>query len=136
MRVVIIGSRSIANKDNPNYEKEKELVRKAVAAELAKLPEQPFTVLSGGAKGVDTVAEEFAAENGLDFVLFKPYHLVDNKVEYMPRFFFSRNKQMIDNSDMVIAVWDEESNGAKHAIEYAKKRRKPTTVITPKDLIS
>lgn len=136
MRIMIIGSRSIASKDNENYAVEAGLVRQFLRNELEKLPEDvPVTVLSGGAKGVDTIAEEFAKENRLDFILFKPYHLIDNKVEYMPRFFFSRNKQMVDNSDAVIAIWDGESNGAKHAIEYANKRRKPVTVVTKEELL-
>lgn len=88
-------------------------------------------ILSGGAVGVDRRAQEYANENGIPFFLYKPYHLIDTKVAYEPRYFFTRNKQIVDNSDEMIAFWDGESNGTNDAIRYARKRSKSVTVIEP-----
>ena len=88
------------------------------------------TIISGGAKGVDTLACEWAKINKKDFILFKPYHLIDNSVTYQPRYFFTRNKQIIDNSDVVIVFWDGKSKGTKDAMKQARKQGKELKVIT------
>lgn len=89
------------------------------------------TIISGGAKGVDSVAAWYAGVNGLDFCLYKPYHLIDSSATYHPRYFFTRNKQIVDNSDQLIVFWDGKSNGTQDVIRYAKKRHKPCMVIQP-----
>ena len=48
-------------------------------------------------------------------------------------FFFllmNRNKYMIDNSDVLIAVWDGSPSGTKHAIDYAKEKNKEVIILT------
>lgn len=37
---------------------------------------------------------------------------------------FERNKYMVDNSDLLLAIWDGSSGGTSHAINYAKWRNK------------
>lgn len=126
MRVAIVGSRSI---DDAEY------VWREISVVLAQRthPDQPVTIISGGAKGVDTLAKEYAEQNGLDFVLFKPYHLVDNKADFQPRYFFSRNRQIVDNADLVMCLWDGESNGTEHVISYATRKGKALEVIIRKE---
>ena len=46
--------------------------------------------------------------------------LVSNE-EYTPWLMQKRNKYMVDNSDIVIAVWDGSKSGTANCIEYAKK---------------
>ena len=41
----------------------------------------------------------------------------------------NRNKYMIDNSDVLIAVWDGSPSGTKHAIDYAKEKNKEVIII-------
>ena len=86
-------------------------------------------IVSGGAKGADTVAQQWAKSRLLPFILFKPYHLIDNTIQYHPRYFFTRNKQIVDNSDLVVAFWDGESSGTRHAVRYAKSMNKPVIVF-------
>lgn len=45
-----------------------------------------------------------------------------------------RNKYMVDNSDLVIAVWDGSKSGTKNCIDYAKKNGKRIIVIDPNSL--
>lgn len=121
MKIAVIGSRSIVDKDWVNYHLDKNLFGVY----------DPLTVLSGGAKGVDTLAREWAVKSGVDFILFKPYHLLDNSVMYNPRYYFVRNKQIVDNADSVVAFLDTSvpSNGTKDVIKYARKRGKPLLII-------
>ena len=41
----------------------------------------------------------------------------------------NRNKYMIDNSDVLIAVWDGSPSGTKHAIDYAKEKNKEVIIV-------
>ena len=92
MKLSITGSRSIADKDWVFAQLDnaiQEIDRK-------KKTKVPITILSGGAKGVDTIAKEYADANGMDFVLFKPYHMIDSKVQFETKYFFARNRQLAD----------------------------------------
>lgn len=56
--------------------------------------------------------------------------LVSNE-EYTPWLMQKRNKYMVDNSDIVTAVWDGSKSGAANCIEYAKKNDKKIIYVTP-----
>lgn len=81
------------------------------------------TIVSGGAKGADSLAERYAQEKGLETLVFKP----DWK-RYGRGAGMVRNKTIADNSDTVVAFWDGESKGTKHTIDYAKKTGKKVLV--------
>lgn len=122
-KVGVIGSRSITDKSL--IYRELDAVR-----DHASLQMEEIVVLSGGAKGVDTLANEWANERGVPFILFKPYFLVDSKAPYNPRHYFTRNKQIIDNSDVIVAFWDGITKGAAWGISYARKTKKPVVIIS------
>lgn len=84
-------------------------------------------ILSGGATGVDSLVKKYAEVQGFDFIEFLPYHMID-KVEFSPRYFFSRNRQMVHNADKVLAIWDEKSTGTQHTIRYSQKVGVPVMV--------
>ena len=88
------------------------------------------TVLMGGAAGVqDTVKEHL--EGKVDLITFKPWHLIDTKLDFTTKLFFMRNRQIIDNSQRVLAfikVGEEDSEVDK-AVEFARKRGKQVDVI-------
>lgn len=42
-----------------------------------------------------------------------------------------RNEWMVDNADMVIAVWDGSSGGTANCVKYAKKKEVPIWQINP-----
>lgn len=45
-----------------------------------------------------------------------------------------RNKFMVDNADLVIAVWDKSSGGTKNCVKYAEKLGKKIIVIDPNEI--
>ena len=44
-----------------------------------------------------------------------------------------RNEYMVDNSDLVIAVWDGTTGGTKNCIKYARSQSKKVIWINPND---
>lgn len=120
MRVAIVGSRHI---DDSHY------VFPHIARFIKEHTFGSVTIVSGGAKGVDSLAKEYAKQNGLDFIEFQPYHVLDKTIPYEKKFFFVRNRQIIDNCDKVLAFWDGVSSGTEHAIKYAQKHNKPVMII-------
>lgn len=81
-------------------------------------------IISGGAKGVDSLAERFAKENGIDFKLFLPEWNTFGKFAGKVR-----NKLIVDNSDLVIAFWNGISPGTKHSLNYSVKQKKRIILI-------
>jgi len=120
LKICVVGSRSI---DQP------ELVFKWIDQFIKDQGVGKVTIISGGAKGVDKLAKEYARIRALDFVEFVPYHQLDKTVKFSKRHFFIRNKQMIANADKVLAIWDGVSSGTEHAISYAQKIGVPIMVI-------
>jgi len=119
----VVGSRTITDAS---------LVESCIyeAMERYSTIDEYVTIVSGGAKGVDTLAQKWAKDHKADFILFKPYHMIDPSVEYSPKFFFARNKQIADNADVVVILWDGQSNGTKHMVDYCKKRKKTYILAT------
>ena len=127
MRIAIVGDRDIDNADWVNWQIDEFL------STLESKDKKP-TIISGGSRGVDSIVQDYAEAEGLDFVLFKPYHLIDNKVEFTPRFFFTRNKQIVDNSDFVLIMTSGEESGCRSIIRYCQKRNKPYIEIPYRDV--
>jgi uncharacterized phage-like protein YoqJ len=51
---------------------------------------------------------------------------------YAPWKMLNRNKWMVDNSDITIAVWNgDESGGTFHCVDYAKKQQKEIINLWP-----
>ena len=55
---------------------------------------------------------------------------VSNK-PYSPQCMQDRNKYMVDNCDLLIAVWNGTSGGTANCIKYAKSQHKPIVYINP-----
>ncbi len=82
-------------------------------------------VVSGGARGVDQRAVVRAKHRGMQCEEF----LADWDGEGRGAG-LARNERMLVTVDRVIAFWDEESRGTKHAIEFAQSRKIPVQVVT------
>ena len=81
-------------------------------------------VVSGGAKGVDSIAEEYGKDIGLDeAIIFRPDYKTYGRAAP-----FIRNKLIIEASDMVVSIWDGKSTGTNHSMEYARKLKKTMDV--------
>lgn len=72
-------------------------------------------VISGGATGIDTLGEEWAKRNKIEFVAYLP----NFDVYGYPRALFERNKDMAKAADHVHVFWDGQSHGSKHMIDYS-----------------
>ncbi len=73
-------------------------------------------IVSGAAKGVDTIGEVIGNEFNIPVVKFPA-----EWDKYGRSAGFIRNEQMAKYADALIAVWDGRSNGTKHMINTAKK---------------
>jgi len=122
MKLAIIGSRTI---------KDEQVVWEAIHAFIRdQVPSgTSITIISGGAEGIDMFSKTYAKKWSLDHVEFIPYFKLDVSSIYSARHFFVRNKQIVDNADKVLAIWNGESTGTEHGIKYAQKTGKPIMVI-------
>ena len=82
-----------------------------------------IVIVSGGASGVDAMAERYAKENSLPFELFE----ADWK-RYGKSAGPKRNEQMVQVADYVIAFWDFHSRGTKSLIEFTNQCNKPLRI--------
>lgn len=100
MVILIAGSRSWTN-------------HRIIQEYIHSLPES-VTIITGGAKGADSIAHEIAKRAGLQTKVY----LADwNK--YGRGAGMIRNKEMIADADMVCCFWDGESTGTKNTIDLA-----------------
>jgi len=120
MKVCIIGSRSLDKA---------EVVFPIIERFLKEHSIGNPVFLLGSAKGVDPLAKKFAEARGIDVIEFLPYHLIDPSASFDSKYFFVRTKQMIDNADKVLAIWDTRSNGTEYGIKYSQKRNLPVMVV-------
>ena len=107
MKLLIVGSRSITKFDLSPY----------ISADVD-------TVISGGADGIDRLAEEYADVYRLSKYIIRPRY--DRYGRAAP---LKRNEQMVEMADAVLVVWDGDSKGTEYTVKYAKKVNKPITLI-------
>lgn len=117
MKTIIAGSR-----DNIEY--------RDVLSAMEECPwsSEITEVVSGKARGVDTFGEQWAIENNISIKEFP----ADWK-KFGRSAGIKRNEQMGDYADALIAVWDGESRGAKHMIDYSKNKGLRVFVYNLKD---
>ena len=77
-------------------------------------------VVSGTAKGVDKLGEQYANENNITIKRFVPdWQGLGKKAGFV------RNRQMGDyaneHNGVLVALWDKQSKGTKGMINYAKQ---------------
>ncbi|WP_288084128.1 hypothetical protein [Xylanibacter rodentium] len=88
------------------------------------LPFVPSTIVSGGAKGADTYAKEYAVKNDIPIIEYLPkYDRYGRKAPLM------RNIEIVENCDYLLAFWNGTSRGTKFTIDYASKRGVPYKVV-------
>lgn len=106
MRVAIVGSRNLS-------------------VDIGKyIPKNITALVSGGAKGIDTLAERWADRNNIPKLIIKPDY--DTYGRSAP---IRRNRTIVENADFVLAIWDGKSRGTKFTIDYAKERGIPVQIV-------
>ena len=106
MKIAVVGSRDITVTNIGSY--------------LSNAEE----IVSGGAKGVDCCAAEYAKRNGIKLTVFLPQY-----ERYGRAAPIVRNKEIVDYADKIVAFWDGSSKGTLSVISYAKKIGKPCVVV-------
>ncbi len=76
-------------------------------------------IISGGARGIDSLAEEYADKYKIPKLILKPDY--DKYGKKAP---LKRDKLIIDEADEIIAIWDGNSPGTKYSIDYATSQGK------------
>lgn len=84
----------------------------------------PFILVSGGARGADSLAKWFAVKHKLVRIIYTP-----NWKKYGRAAGFVRNTKIINDSDMLIAFWDGKSKGTKDSIEKARIKNIPIVFV-------
>ncbi len=107
MKLLIAGSRSITDFDLTPY----------ISADVD-------TVISGGADGIDSLAEQYADLCCLSKYIIRPRYDLYGRAAPL-----KRNEQMVDMADAVLVIWDGRSKGAQYTVRYTKKMNKPITLI-------
>ena len=113
MKVAIVGSRSLSINNIEEY--------------LFDCDE----IISGGAKGIDTCAAEYAKKNSIELTVILPKYESYGKVAPI-----IRNKEIVERCDYVVVFWNGHSKGALSVIKYAQKLNKPYKLIFFNDEIN
>ena len=87
-------------------------------------PDKTFEVVTGMAVGADSLAYKYAIANKLTTHKFYP-----DWDKYGKAAGFTRNKQMAEYADALVAFWDSRSRGTKHMIETMRNLGKPVITI-------
>lgn len=106
MKIAVVGSRDVTVADIGRYISDSE------------------EIVSGGARGVDSCAAEYAQENGIKLTVFLPQY--EHYGRAAP---IIRNKAIVDYADKIIAFWNGSSKGTLSVIRYAEKTGKPCEIV-------
>ena len=107
MKLLVVGSRSITDFDLSPY----------ISSEVD-------TIISGGANGMDSLAEQYADLHRLSKYIIRPRYKLFGRAAPL-----KRNEQMVDMTDAVLVIWDGHSKGTQYTLKYAKKKNKPFTLV-------
>ena len=107
MKVIVAGSRDIVD-------------RGAVWRAIETAPFAVTEIVSGTARGVDSIAESYAGTKQVPVKLFPA-----DWDKYGKPAGAIRNKQMAEYADALIAIWDGQSKGTRNMIKTMNKLNKP-----------
>lgn len=115
-KIIIAGGRDFMDYNLLKEKTDKILQEKKVTHKIV--------IISGCARGADTLGLRYASENAFDV---EEYPADWNK--YGKKAGYVRNVEMAENADALIAFWDGKSKGTKHMIDIATERNLPIRVI-------
>ena len=110
MKIIVAGGRNF-----DSYT----LLETALNFYLARLQRNhiKIAILSGAARGADTLAEKYALTNGHSLERYPANWDRDGKSAG-----YKRNTLMSDKADALVAFWDTKSKGTKHMFDTAKQK--------------
>lgn len=104
MNIAVIGSRNFTDYNR-------------LESILNELKPSITRIISGGAKGADSLGEKWANNNNIETKIYLPDWKTHGKAAG-----FIRNKQIIMEADEVVAFWDGKSKGTEHSLKLAKDK--------------
>ena len=107
MKLAIVGSRNLENIDIETY-----------------LPQGVCEIVSGGARGIDTIAREYAQRHGIPITEFLPEYARYGRAAPV-----KRNQSIADYADEALAFWNGTSGGTADAIRRFERLGKKVTVV-------
>ena len=119
MRIAIVGSRTFTD-----YDKFHDLLMKALCEFKVNIATGAVTFISGGAIGVDSMAEQFCKQYSWPCKVIKP-----DWNRYGKSAGFIRNTEIVEDADLVLAFWDGESRGTLDSIRKATLNKKPVYIV-------
>ena len=128
MKLGITGSRSITEFDFIPYFMMQDRDFRAFCRRHGLGRRKITAVITGGARGIDTLAFKAAEQAGIRNILFLPDR-TKFRGKTILRAFQARNEQIVDSCDVLIAVWDGRSRGTRNTLAYAQKVNKPVFLI-------
>lgn len=113
MRIIVAGSRTFNN-----YELLKSSLNEIIG------DDKDVTIISGTARGADTLGEQYAQEFG-----FKVERHPAEWDRYGKSAGYIRNKVMAENADTTVLFWDGSSKGTKHMYDLSIENGLKTFMI-------
>lgn len=107
MKIAVIGSRNLTVDDLGKY-----------------LPPETTEIISGGARGIDTCAKNYAIANNIKLTEFLPDYKRYGRAAPL-----KRNILIIEAADIVFAFWDGKSNGTRFVINKCMKYGKEVRIL-------
>jgi len=132
INIGIVGSRTYTNKDK---------IVKILDQCIKKYGANKLCVVSGAARGADTLGRVIALQKGLNYIEFNPAHEQWNKYSGKPKEwynkpyhvgnYFERNTFIAENSHILFAFIPKGhiSNGTQDTVNKMKKLNKPYYII-------
>ena len=99
MKVAVIGSRNLTVSNLEKY-----------------LPIETTEIVSGGAKGIDACAREYALAHSLKLTEFVPDYRRFGRGAPL-----KRNIEIVEYADIVLAFWNGCSKGTEFVIKYCRR---------------
>ena len=114
-KIIIAGGRDFNNRF---------LLAASICDVLKELEEINPTIISGDARGADTLGAKYAYDNG-----WPVEHYPADWDRWGKSAGYRRNYDMAKEADALVAFWDGKSRGTKHMIEIMEKLNKPVWII-------
>lgn len=128
LRIIIAGSRNFND-----YEFLKREVLNIVKYD--NRPKEYVKIISGCARGADTLGEQFAKEYGLEVKKFPAdWDGLGKRAGYVRNAEMAKYSVEDYNDGMLIAFWDGKSKGTKHMIDLANKHGLEVHVVNYKEM--
>ena len=132
IKIGIVGSRIYTNK---------KAIENIIDQCIQKYGKENIRIVSGGAKGADTLGREIALEKGLAYMEYNPAHTGWNEHSGKPKdfygkpynvgHFFERNTFIAEDSDILFAFIpkNHQSNGTMDTVGKAENMLKPVYIM-------